>query len=129
MKPFLITLFLSITLSACSSTHTNTRIDKQGTQTGTVLKVKSTYIKPETLRPRVGVSIGSGGHAGVYGGFDVGNVVRVFRDANSPSYRQVITVRQANGETVAITQTSKEHFKKGETVKLILVNGEARVIH
>jgi len=133
MKKRLLTLFLSAaitaTLSACSTTNTNTRLDKKGTQTGTVLAVKSTYIKPETLRPSVGVSIGSGGYSGIYGGFDVGNVVRAARDANSPNYRQIITVQQSNGETVAITQISRQAFKQGDRVKLILVNGEARVIH
>ena len=132
MKKPLPTLLLTsaiATLSACSTTNINTRADKQGTQTGTVLAVKATYIKPETLHPNIGVSIGSGGYGGVYGGFDVGNVVRAARDANSPNYRQVITVQQSNGETVAISQISRQAFKPGDHVKLILVNGEARVIH
>jgi len=133
MKKRLLNLFLTtaaiVTLSACSTTNTNTRVDKKGTQTGTVLAIKSTYIKPETLHPSVGVSIGSGGYRGIYGGFDVGNVVRAARDANNPNYRQIITVQQSNGETVAINQISREHFKPGDPVKLILVNGEARVIH
>ncbi len=137
MKKTLVTLFLATaittaiatTLGACSTTNTNTRLDKKGTQTGTVLAVKSTYIKPETLHPRVGVSIGSGGYRGIYGGFDVGNVVRAARDANHPNYRQILTVQQSNGDTVAITQISRQTFKPGDAVKLILVNGEARVIH
>ena len=127
--PILLSLLLSLALSACSNTNTNTRADKKGAQTGTVLAVKSIAIKAETLRPSVGVSIGSGGYRGIYGGFDVGNVIRAARDANSPSFKQTITVKQSNGETVAITQTSRQAFKQGDTVKLILVNGEARVVH
>ncbi len=133
MKTLLLSLLvastMTVTLGACSSTNSNTWADGQGAQTGTVLAVKATYIKPETLHPSIGVSIGSGGYSGVYGGFDVGNVVRAVRDAKSPSYRQIITVRQSDGKTVAITQISRQVFKPGEPVKLILVNGEARVIH
>lgn len=121
---------LTFSVSACSTQTTNTRIDPQLVKSvGTVISVKSTYIKGETLRPSLGGYIGSGGYRGVYGGIDVGNVVRTVRDANSPRYSQRIIIRQANGDTVAITQISREPFKVGDPVKIVLLNGEARVIH
>lgn len=126
----IFSLFFALTLTACSSQATNTPLSKSQTvETGTVVAVKSIYLKPEKLRPSVGVSIGSGGYRGVHGGVDVGNVVRVIRDANNPRFEQEIIIRKTNGDTVAITQISKEMFKKGDNVKLILIkNGEARVI-
>lgn len=127
--------FLIFSVSGCSSNPSSTADNKHinnhiKTETGTVLAVKSIYIKPETLRPNVGVSIGSGGYRGVHGGFDVGNVARVIRDANKPRFKQDITIRKTNGETIAISQISRELFKQGDQVKLILIStGEARVIH
>lgn len=130
INTILITLFTSLSLLACSSQTATTRISNQQTvETGTVLAVKSIYLKPERLRPSLGVSVGSGGYRGVYGGVDVGNVARVISDANNPKFEQEIIVRKSNGETVAITQISNERFKRGENVKIILIkNGEARVI-
>jgi len=137
--PSLLFIFLfTLSLSACSNNATNSTtsnttssLNKQNTtETGTVLAVKSVYLKPERLRPHVGVSIGSGGYRGVHGGFDVGNVVRVIQDTNKPKFEQEIVVRKTNGDTISITQITRERFKKGEHVKLILLSsGEARVIH
>jgi len=136
----LILFFTLTTLSACSNNTSNKTVSSDATksslkkqntiETGTVLAVKSVFIKPETLRPRVGVSIGSGGYRGISGGFDVGNVVRVIRDSNKPKYQQEIVVKKTNGDTISITQVTREQFKKGDQIKLILLsNGEARVIH
>lgn len=140
---FTFSLFMTLVLSACSNNATsnttrnatnnatNTSLNKQKTsENGTILAVKSITIKPEQLRPHVGVSIGSGGYRGISGGFDIGNVVRVIQDTSKPKYKQEIVVRKSNGDTVSITQTTREQFKKGDQIKLILLkNGEARVIH
>lgn len=135
----LFTLLIILSLSACTNNTTksttsktiHTQLNKQtSTETGTVLAVKSMTIKPEKLRPRVGVSFGSGGYRGVHGGFDIGNVVRALQDSNKPKYEQEIVVRKNNGDTVSITQITREHFKKGDQVKLIVLRtGEARVVH
>lgn len=126
----LFVIFVVTALSACSANQTYSSANSASVkQRGTVVAVQRTYLKPETLRPSVGVSVGSGGYRGVYGGVDVGNVVRVIKDANLPRFEQRIIVRTTNGETVSITQISRERFKRGDPVNLVLLNnGEARVI-
>lgn len=128
-------LLITLTLTACSNqmgngNTVNTASSKQKSmETGTVIHVRSIYLKPERLRPNIGVSVGSGGYRGAYGGIDVGNVARVIRDANKPRFEQKIIVKINDGNTAEITQVSRETFKKGDKVKVVLQRGEARVIH
>jgi len=77
IKKFIL-LAMSITLlslfTACSSQNKDQRIyTLQEVQNGTVVAVKKVVIKAEPVRPRgnLGVSVGSGGHAGLYGAVDV----------------------------------------------------------
>ncbi len=125
-------LILLFSLTACSSNTANNQLGKQQTvETGTVVSVKTIKIKPEEIRSygNVGVGVGSGGYRGVYGSVDVGTLARLFRNATGPKTAQEIIVNKTNGETVAITQEAKENFKQGDSVKILLRNGEARVIH
>lgn len=126
-------LLITFTLSACSNNTSNTSENAssgvKNTETGTVLNVRSIYLKPERLRPSIGISVGSGGYRGAYGGIDVGNVARVIKDANKPRFEQTIIVKTSDGNTAEITQVSREMFKRGDKVKVVLQRGEARVIH
>ena len=123
-----------ITLSGCSSKKTvvptGKAVNMQKIETGTVVSVKTIAIKPETTtRPygNVGISIGSGGRSGVFGSVDIG---RIFRNSTKPTTALRLIINKSNGEMVAITQAvSKENFKQGDTVKLLIENGKAKVIH
>lgn len=125
-------LILFLLLSACSSSQTDNQIGKQQTvETGTVVAVKTVNLTPEKINSygNVGVSVGSGGHSGVYGSVDVGTIGKLFRNATGPKTALEIIVKKDNGEVIAITQASKVSFKKGDYVKLLLRNGKAQVIH
>ncbi len=130
-------------LSACSNNKTaptkndtlqnNTTIKNvQPIATGTIISINTIVIKPEKIDSygSVGVSVASGGHSGVYGAFDLATLGKVFRNATKPKTAQRFILKKSNGEMAAITQaTSKETFKIGDSVKLLLENGEAKVIH
>ncbi|MEE9326021.1 MAG: hypothetical protein V3U71_01920 [Cocleimonas sp.] len=108
------------------------QLNKQQTvELGTVISVKTVKLKPESIDSygNVGVSVGSGGHSGVYGSVDVGTIGRIFRNATRDKVAQEIIVKKKSGETIAVTQDNKISFSKGDKVKLLLRNGKARVIH
>jgi len=101
-------------------------------ETGTIISMSNIAIEPEKINSygSVGVSVGSGGHSGVYGAFDLATLGKVFRNATKPKTAQRFIIKKTNGEMIAITQApSKEIFKVGESVKLFLENGKAKVIH
>ena len=70
MSMTLLSLF-----TACSNQKYNDQriYTLQEVQSGTVVAVKKVVIKAEPVKPHgnVGVSIGSGGHAGFYGAVDI----------------------------------------------------------
>jgi len=107
----------------------------QKVETGKIVSIKTIAIQPEKIDSygSVGVSVGSGGRSGIYGAFDLATLGKVFRNANKPKTAKQFIIRKSNGEMVAITQpfsqTSKEVFKIGDSVKLLLENGKAKVIH
>ncbi len=107
----------------------------QKVETGKIVSIKTIAIQPEKINSygSVGVSVGSGGHSGVYGAFDLATLGKVFHNATKAKTAQQFIIQKANGEMVAITQpssqTSKEIFKVGDPVKLLLENGKAKVIH
>ena len=132
-------IFLLTLLSACSNTTTNkvnkpkpkTINTKMEVQTGTVLAVNKLVTQPKQYRPRanVGVSVGSGGHAGIYGAMDVLSIGRLLRGPEKPKVAYNIIVKRDNGEVVSVTQPATIHFNRGDKVKILQQNGEARVIH
>jgi outer membrane lipoprotein SlyB len=125
-------LLLSFLLSACSTNDVDNQLNKQQiVESGTVISVKTVNIKPEKINSygNVGVSVGSGGHSGVYGSVDVGTIGRIFRNASRDKKAQEIIIKKDTGNVVAITQDTKVIFKKGDKVRLLLRNGKARVTH
>ncbi len=117
------------------ATHNKVISNMQKVETGKIVSIKTIAIQPEKINSygSVGVSVGSGGHSGVYGAFDLATLGKVFRNATKPKTAQQFIIQKANGEMIAITQassqTSKEVFKVGDSVKLLLENGKAKVIH
>ncbi len=104
----------------------------QKIEQGTIISMNTIAIKPEKINTygSVGVSVGSGGQSGVYGAFDLATLGKVFRNATKPKTALRFIIKKANGEMVAITQPpSKEVFKIGDSVKLLLENDKAKVIH
>jgi len=137
MKLFKILLFtvLLITMSACSNNKTassGTIENLQKVEAGTIVSVKTIALKPEEINSygNVGVSVGSGGHSGVYGSVDLATIGKLYRNATKPTTAQQFIITKFNGETVAITQpASKEIFKTGDSVKLLFKDGKAKVTH
>ena len=154
-SPLAVTTLLCITLfglSACSNNKTSA-VNKekiqnseklggwqknkpiknmQTVEAGTIVSIKTIPVKAEKIDSygNIGVSVGSGGHSGIYGAFDLATLGKVFRNANKPKTTQQFIIKKTNGELVAITQApSKEPFKAGDSVKLLLENGQAKVIH
>ncbi len=122
---------LAATLTAaCSSTDNRTN-KLQEVQSGVVIGVKKVVIKPEPVRPRgnIGVSVGSGGHAGVYGAVDILSIGSLLGIGKKDKVMQEIIIKRPNGELVAVTQPYTTIFKKGERVKIIQRGNQARVTH
>ena len=140
MKTFsgLLLVALLTSLSACSNTNdtdsrtkTYTATNIQKVELGKIIAIKTVALKPEEIDSygNLGVSIGSGGRSGVYGSVDIGTLAKIYRNTTKPTTAQQIIITKANGETVAITQEHSKHtFKIGETVKLLVENGKAKVI-
>lgn len=131
-----LTLGLSFGLSACSNTEKakpkyktiQTLNEQQKVETGTIVSVRNINIEPRHhSRPSIGVAASSGGFRGIYGSIDVGTLSRIFGN-NKTTEAQEIIVKKTSGDTIAITQVSKEKFKQGETVKILLRNGKSIVV-
>jgi len=131
----MLSLFLLISLSACSNNNTaNTSniTNMQKIEMGKIISVKTVAVKPEDINSygNVGISVGSGGHSGIYGSVDLATIGKLYRNATKPSTAQQFIVTKDSGETVAITQPSSEEvFKNGDSVKILLEDGKAKVIH
>ncbi len=137
-KLFVALLFATsiMGLSACSNNKTAAATgvveNMQKVETGTIVSVKTITLKPEEINSygNVGVSVGTGGSSGVYGSVDLATIGKLYRNATKPTTAQQFIITKSNGETVAITQpASKEVFKTGDTVKLLIKDGKAKVIH
>jgi len=124
-------LLLTFALSACSNTKSNASSNVKEVQTGTVMALKIIKIAPKPIKPRgeMGVSIGSGGHSGVYGSVDLATIGGLFGAKKKEKRMQEIIVRRSNGSLVAITQPEVEPFFRGDKVKIVHRGNQARVIH
>ncbi len=135
LKGLFLTFFLVSTLAACSSNKnavTDNVENMQKVESATIVAVKTIKVKPEEINSygNVGVSVGTGGTSGVYGTVDLATLSKLYRNATKPTSALQIIVTKANGETVAITQpATKEAFKVGDTVKVLIVDGKAKVMH
>lgn len=141
IKPkVVLSLFLilgfSFGLSACSNTEKakpkyktiQTLNEQQKVETGTVVSVRNILVNPPNYRrPSIGVAASSGGFRGVYGSIDMDTLSRLFGN-NKATKAQEIIVKKSSGDTVAITQVSKEIFTQGEKVKILLRNGQSIVV-
>jgi outer membrane lipoprotein SlyB len=138
-KKIFVTLLLIgtvIGMSACSNNKTSSATsiveNMQKVETGTIVSVKTIALKPEEINSygNVGVSVGTGGSSGVYGSVDLATIGKLYRNATKPTTAQQFIIKKSNGETVAITQEkSREEFKIGDAVKLLIKDGKAKVIH
>lgn len=122
-------VFIS-SFTACSN-YDNKINSLQEVQSGTIVTVKRIIIRAEPVRPNgnVGVSVGSGGHAGLYGAIDILTLGSIFGIKKQDKIMQKIIVRRSNGSLVSVTQPFTSSFDQGEPVKIIQRKGEARVIH
>lgn len=126
---FLASALICLSLVACTANTTTTN-DKMGSiqkvEQGTITQIKKVAATrdSDSLGSTIGVSMGSGGHAGVYGAFDIG---RVFSAMTKPTHQLELMVKKQNGEIVAVTQPLGGKFKVGDKVKILLRNGLAVV--
>jgi len=131
----LLILVSILSLSACSNNKTASTksiTNMQKVETGKIVSIKTIAVKPEEINSygNIGVSVGSGGHSGVYGAFDLATLGKVFRNATKAKTAQKFIIKKSNGEMIAITQAnSKEIFNVGDTVKILLKDGKAKIIH
>jgi outer membrane lipoprotein SlyB len=131
IKKIAYSLLIYTLLTACATHETvakKSAVNIQTIEVGTITQVKKipTQNTSGSLGSRVGVSVGSGGHTGVYGTFDVG---KIFSALNTPTYQLELTIKKQNGDLVAITQSLAGHFNVGDNVKILLRNGRAVVEH
>ena len=137
-----LTLFLTIisSLVACSSNKATSNRTISETQLGVATKVeKGEVVSVKTINLKsgsndksygnVGMSVGTEGNAGLYGSVDVATIGRFFSNIDKPSTAQEIIIKKEDGDTVAITQATKEQFKKGDKIKILLRSGKSVVIH
>jgi len=126
---FLMTLFSLVT--SCSSNKDDRIYTLQEIQKGTVVSVKKVVIKAEPIKPHgnLGVSVGSGGHAGLYGAVDVLTLGSLFGVKRKDKVLQEIIIKRPNGTLVAVTQPYTTTFNRGDHVKIIQRSSEVRVIH
>ncbi len=126
-----ISVALITLVTSCSNNKDNRIYTLQEIQKGSVVSVKKVVIKAEPVRPRgnVGVSVGSGGHGGVYGAVDILTLGSLFGIKKKDKVMQEIIIRRPNGILVAVTQPFTKTFNRGDKVKIIQRGNEARVIH
>lgn len=134
-----LVLGLSFGLSACSNNENakpkyktiQTLNQQHPVETGTVVSVRTVQIQPEAINSygNVGVAASSSGFRGIYGSIDLATLGRIFKNTTGPKTAQEVIVKKNNGQTVAITQVAKETFNRGDSVKILVRKGEARVTH
>ncbi len=127
---FLASLLICFSLLACTANTalTNNTGNIQKVEQGTITQIKkiATTRDSNPLGSSIGVSVGSGGHADIYGAFDVG---RVFSAMTKPSHQLELIIKKQKGGFVAVTQPLGGNFKVGDKVKILLRNGLAVVQH
>ncbi len=127
---FLAGLLICFSLVACTANTVSTKHmgNIQKVEQGTITQIKKIAIARDSnpLGSSIGVSVGSGGHAGVYGAFDMG---RIFSAMTKPTHQLELIVKKQKGGFVAVTQPLGGNFKVGDNVKILLRNGLAVVQH
>ncbi len=127
---FLADLLICFSLVACTANTVSTKHmgNIQKVEQGTITQIKKIAIARDSnpLGSSIGVSVGSGGHAGVYGAFDMG---RIFSAMTKPTHQLELIVKKQKGGFVAVTQPLGGNFKVGDNVKILLRNGLAVVQH
>ena len=129
-KQLLTVIALLSLITSC--TNNDKRIyTLQEVQSGSVVAVKRVVIKPEPIKPRgnIGVSVGSGGHAGLYGAVDILTLGSFFGIKKKDKIMQEIIVKRPNGTLVAVTQPYSTSFHRNDKVRIIKRGSEARVVH
>ncbi|GAA0401241.1 hypothetical protein GCM10009133_07590 [Cocleimonas flava] len=131
-------------ISACSSSSSTTtdsaksKVDdaipvsvEQKIETGIVLAVRIIEVAPEPIHSygNVGVNVDSSGTSGIQGSIDLKTLSTLYRNATKDKTAQELIVKKDMGETVAITQSTKEIFKVGDRIKVLKRDGKAVVIH
>jgi len=127
-------------LSACSNSEKpkakpkyktiQTLNQQQKVESGTIIAVRDVAIPKERVNSysNIGVVASSSGHGGIYGSIDLGTLSRLFKKDPTPQLAQEIIVKKRDGQTIAITQVSKEIFKKGENVNILLRDGKTILV-
>lgn len=125
------TLLFTTLLSACTNNLSQNINSLQEVQKGRVVSVEMIVISPEPVQPRgnIGLSVGSGGHSGIYGAVDIVTLASIVGLKKKNRVIQKIIVKRNNGTLVSVTQPSNNIFKKGDLVKIVQQKNEARVIH
>ena len=128
-----------ITINGCSSLSSNKKDEplpvpvsvEQKIETGIVLGVRIIEIKPEKLdsHGKVGLTVDSSGTSEIQGSIDLKTIGSLYRNATKDDTAQEIIIKKDVGETVAITQNTKEIFKVGDRIKVLKRDGKAVVIH
>ena len=142
---FLMSLFVASGCSSFSESSNVTSSDssknkedeaipvsiEQKIETGKVLAVRIIEIQPEPVHSygNVGVTLDSSGTSGIQGSVDLKTIGTLYRNATKDKTAQEIIVKKDVGETVAITQSTKEIFKIGDRIKVLKREGKAVVIH
>jgi len=124
-------LLICLFITACTTNTAPSEIaisNMQKVELGIIIQLRTvaTATDSNPLGGSVGVSVGSGGHAGLYGAFDIGKILSTL---NTPSHQLELVIKKQNGEFIAITQPLTDHFKIGDKVKILLRNGLAIVQH
>ena len=124
----LCSLLVFLFISACASNTMPIVGNIQKVDVGTIIQFKEIPIRDDSdsLGTSVGVSVGSGGHAGIYGAFDLG---KIFSALNKPTKQLELMIKKQNGDLVVITQPLGGNFKRGDKVKILLRNGRSMVQH
>ena len=120
---------LIIFLASCSN---NSSVNTfQEVQTGSVVAVNQTVIRAKPIKPRanVGVSIGSGGRSGLYGAVDILTLGSLLGIKKKDKVIQEVIIRRSNGTLVAVTQPFHAMFRRGDQIKIVKQDGEARVTY
>ena len=129
-KQLLMAVALLSLITSC--TNNDKRIyTLQEVQSGSVVAVKKVVLKAEPVKPRgnFGVSVGSGGHAGLYGAVDILTLGNFFGIKRKDKIMQEIIIKRPNGTLVAVTQPYSTSFHQGDKVRIIKRGSEARVVH
>lgn len=112
--------------TATNSTSTALIRNLQNVEYGTVVELRHVSSNNTNLSDiaNIGISVGSGGHRGVFGALNAGKVM----DALTQPRLLEIMIKKTNGEYVTVTQPSGS-FKVGDYVKIFIRNGRAIVQH